>query len=369
MMKKKTKNTFIDGSKIITEALVRSGAEIFVGYPITPSNKFYAYGQQRFPAFYPAPDEISVMQWMSGASAAGKLPVTATAFPGLALMVESLNMAYVMELPMVLVVTQRLGPSTGSATTGAQGDLGFISGIIPGFPVPTFCPANFEDCWNLSYKAVETAIKLRTPVILLTSKEMVMTSRGFDLAKLEDIKPVKRVTPKVKDRYQPYKAGDDLVAPFLNVSNDEHQVRLNASMHNHDGKIVKNAEALAVTRRLAEKINSKATALAHFEYLKKEGATKLVVSYGISALAALDAVNELEAENQKVSLLIIKTLIPLAKVIYDIIDSYDEVLFAEENINGQLQEIIFGKRQHENIKSVNKFGSMVAPSEIINELT
>jgi hypothetical protein len=61
-------------------------------------------------------------------------------------------------------------------------------------------------------------------------------------------------------------------------------------------------------------------------------------------------------------------LIPLAKVIYDIIDSYDEVLFAEENINGQLQEIIFSKRQHENIKSVNKFGSMVAPSEIVNEL-
>jgi len=367
-MEKETKNTLIDGSKIITEALVRAGAEIFVGYPITPSNRFYAYGQLRFPAFYPAPDEISVVQWMSGASAAGKLPVTATAFPGLALMVESLNMAYVMELPMVLIVTQRLGPSTGSATTGAQGDLGIINGIISGFPVPTFCPANFEDCWNLSHKAVETAIKLRTPVILLTSKEMVMTSRSFDLAKLEDIKPVTRKKPKIDNKYQPYKAGEDLVAPFLSVNNNEHQVRLNASMHNHDGRIVKHDESIAVSKRLAEKINSKASELAHFEYLKKEGATKLVVSYGISALAALDAVNEIKAKDQKASLLVVKTMIPLAEVIYDIIDSYEEVLFAEENINGQLQEIIFGKRKNKKIKSVNKFGSMITPIEIVNEL-
>ena len=76
----------------------------------------------------------------------------------------------------------------------------------------------------------------------------------------------------------------------------------------------------------------------HFRriYLKYEGAKKLIVSYGISALAARDAVKELREKNQQVSLLIIKTLIPLAKVFYDIIDSYNEILFAEENINGQL---------------------------------
>lgn len=75
----------IDGSKIITEALVRSGADVFVGYPITPSNLFYKYAGKRFSKFFAAPDEITVLQWMSGFSAAGRLPVTATAFPGLAL--------------------------------------------------------------------------------------------------------------------------------------------------------------------------------------------------------------------------------------------------------------------------------------------
>ncbi len=366
-MGKEIKNTFIDGSMLIIEALVRSGADIFIGYPITPSNRFYSYGQKRFSSFYPAPDEISVLQWMSGASAAGKIPVTATAFPGLALMVESLNMAYVMELPMVLVITQRLGPSTGSATIGAQGDLGIVNGIISGFPVPTFCPASFEDCWSLSQKAMETAVQLRTPVILLTSKEMVMTSKSFDISKLEEIKPVNREKPKITGEYKSYQAGADLIAPFLDVNNNEHQVRINASMHNEEGRIVKNVESLNITKRLAEKINTKATGLACFDYKKEEGASKLIISYGISALAAIDAVEEIQAKNQKVSLLIVKTLIPLSNEIYDIIDSYDDVLFVEENLNGQLKEIIFGKRNNKKVKSINKSGSMIAPSEIVNE--
>jgi len=362
------KITFTDGSALITEALVRSGADMFIGYPITPSNRFYAYGQKRFPVFYPAPDEISVLQWMSGAAAAGKLPVTATAFPGLALMTETLNMAYVMELPMVLVITQRLGPSTGSATVGAQGDLALLNGIIPGFPLPTFCPAGFADCWTLAHKAVHTAVNLRTPVVLLTSKEMVMTSRSFDLNKLPEMGPVARPKPKTGKGYQPYKAGDAGVAPFLPVGNSRHQVRLTASMHNRAGRIVKNEESLAVTRNLAAKINSHAAELAEYAHITTPGARKLLVSYGVSALAARDARAALAARGEKVSLLIIKTLIPLATEIFALIDTYEEVFFVEENLNGQLQEIMFGKRPPDKIKRICKLGSMIAPAEIVNPL-
>ena len=111
----------------------------------------------------------------------------------------------------------------------------------------------------------------------------------------------------------------------------------------------------------------KSSELAFFDYKKEEGAHKLIISYGISSLAALDALEELRAGGQKVSLLILKTLIPLDEKIYDIIDSYDEVLIVEENINGQLKEMIFGKRNTKKVKSLNKFGSMIAPSEIVNK--
>ena len=199
------KNTLIDASKIITESLVRSGADVFIGYPITPSNLFYTYSQKRYPSFYAAPDEITVLQWMAGFSSTGKLPVTATAFPGLALMVESLNMAFMMELPMVLVIVQRLGPSTGSATTGAQGDLSILNGIISGgFSLPVFSPSDFVDGWELAHKCVKTAVEFRTPVVMLTSKEMVMTNKSFDLSLLGPIPHVDRSIKAYDGEYKPY---------------------------------------------------------------------------------------------------------------------------------------------------------------------
>lgn len=134
------KMAFIDGSRLITEACVQAGAEVFVGYPITPANLLYSYANLRYPVMMAAPDEITTLQWMAGYASLGKVPVTATSFPGYALMIESINMAMMMELPMVIILVQRLGPATGTATAGAQGDLNVIHGTVSGgFQLPTFC--------------------------------------------------------------------------------------------------------------------------------------------------------------------------------------------------------------------------------------
>ena len=135
---------------------MRAGADVYVGYPITPANLVYTYASRRFPAVLPAPDEITALQWMAGLSAAGHLPVTATAFPGLALMVESVNMAYMMELPLLVILVQRMGPSTGTATGGAQGELLFLRGLISGgYSLPVLCIADTEDCWRLPPVALQ----------------------------------------------------------------------------------------------------------------------------------------------------------------------------------------------------------------------
>ncbi|HDS08652.1 MAG TPA: hypothetical protein ENN73_00365, partial [Firmicutes bacterium] len=100
---KKSKMAFIDGSMLIIESIVNAGGDVYIGYPITPANLLYLYSSKLFKFMLPAPDEITTLQWMSGFAATGKIPVTATSFPGLALMVESINMAYMMELPMVII--------------------------------------------------------------------------------------------------------------------------------------------------------------------------------------------------------------------------------------------------------------------------
>ncbi|MBW6480221.1 MAG: hypothetical protein K0B37_12410 [Bacteroidales bacterium] len=367
----KGKRTLVDASRLIIESMARAGADAFIGYPITPANLLYQYGSQRMPLMLAAPDEITTLQWMAGLAAAGKVPITATSFPGYALMIESINMAYMMELPMVIILVQRLGPATGTATCGAQGDLSLLRGNISGgHPLPVFSTSSFADCWTLSAKAVKTAIELRTPVVLLTSKEEVMTTKSFDLATLPEIEPVERKYYDLKcdGKYKSYKA-TDLVPDFLPVTQSNHQVRINASTHDKEGILQhSNDEAMANTQRLEDKIRQKLYDYIEYEYHESKEAEKLVVSFGITAAAAKDAIKELEQQGEKVSLLIPKTLVPAPEVYIEIMESYKTVVVAEENINNQFSEMLYGIRKPENHRFVGSLGKMITPQQIIEEV-
>lgn len=357
--------SLIDGSRLIVEACVRAGADVYVGYPITPANLIYTYSSQRFPSLLPAPDEITTLQWISGLSAAGHLPVTATSFPGFALMLESLNMAFMMELPMLVVLAQRLGPSTGTATAGAQGDLWLLHGMISGgYSLPVLCISNLEDCWNLPPVALQVAVDLRTPVVLLTSKEMVMTHASFDLANLEDIHPVSREYYTGQGEYSTYAAGASQTPPFLPVGNDDHQVRLNASTHNAQGILHHTSpESLANTRRLQEKIEAGMPLL--YDLDEQAGANTLVVSYGISSGAGREAVTRLRDMGTAISLLVARTMLPIPDIYYAIMDRYSQVIFAEENLQGQYARLLYGQKLPSRVHLVGSIGKMIQPEQII----
>ncbi len=370
MTQKGSQMVMVDGSRFLIEGLASAGAEVYVGYPITPANWLYAYASQRFPTFLAAPDEISALQWAAGFSATGKLPVTGTSFPGFALMTETLNMAYMMELPMVIVLAQRMGPSTGSATTGAQGDLLLLRSIISGgYPLPVFSPSNLKDCWELAASSVRTALQLRTPVVLLTSKEMIMTQHSFDLSELSTISHIPWASSRENGEYQPYRADEHLIPPFLPVGNTRHQVRLNASTHDATGLIRKaTPEALANTRRLREKLEQRLAEFSFFEYDPQEGAEQLIVTYGITAEAARDALAILRKKGQTVSLLVMKTLLPVPAEAKTIIDAYRHVIIAEENLTGLLAEMLFGIVGNRRLRNVNKIGNLITPTEIVKEV-
>lgn len=365
----KEHRTLIDGSRLMIESLARAGADAFIGYPITPANLLYLYGSQRMETMLAAPDEISTLQWMSGLSAIGRIPVTATSFPGFALMLESINMAYMMELPMVIILVQRLGPATGTATNGAQGDLLLLQGMISGgHPIPVLCTSSFEDCWNLSAEAVSIAVKLRTPVILLSSKEEVMTFKSFDLSKLPEIEKVEHNFYNYDCEYKSYKP-TDMVPDFLPLTQNRFQVRINASTHDQMGILQHSTEeALANTRRLEEKMLHRMKSHLQFDYDPQEGAESIVVAYGITASAARDAVATLRNEGKKVSLLIPKTLLPVPTIYIEIINHYKIAVIAEENINNQFGSLLFGVNKPENIRFVGSLGKMITPQQIIEEV-
>ncbi|MEE4178613.1 MAG: hypothetical protein V2I46_14000 [Bacteroides sp.] len=371
-MQEKTKGNrvLIDGSRLMIEALARAGADAFIGYPITPANLLYQYGSQRMKLMLPAPDEITTLQWMSGLSATGKLPVTATSFPGFALMVESINMAYMMELPMVIILVQRLGPATGTATCGAQGDLLLLRGMISGgHPIPVLATADFNDCWDLAAKAADIAQNLRTPVVLLTSKEEVMTQKSFDLSTLGVIQPSTRKLFNLEGEYKSYKP-TDFVPDFLPVTQSNHQVRLNASTHDLTGILQhSNEESMGNTRKLEEKIVQRMKSHGYYTLDEQKDARKLIVAYGITSSAAIDATEMLRKNHEKVSLLIPKTMIPTPDFYLELMMKYERVVIAEENINQQFGSLLFGQHIPANIAFVGSLGKMISPREIMEEVT
>jgi len=354
----------------MTEALSRAGADVFIGYPITPANNLYLFSGQRFKTFFAAPDEITTLQWMSGFSTAGRLPVTATSFPGFALMLESINMAYMMELPMVIILVQRLGPATGTATCGAQGDITLLNGMLSGgYSIPVLSTSEANDCWEMSEEALKTAVGLRTPVILLTSKEEVMTQFSFDLDSLKEIKPVERASYDSDETFIPYKRDERGVPEFLSVSNDKHQVRYTASTHNENGILEGiTPGALGNTIAIHDKVEDNLESYLHYELEKEDSADTLIVSYGITANAAREAILRLKKEGKAVSLLIPKTLLPIPEVYMNIMSGYNNIIIAEENHHGLYSRLLFGVKAPANIHTVNTIGRMISPDEIIEEV-
>ncbi len=362
----KEKTTLLDGSRLIVEATVQAGADVFIGYPITPANLLFEYASRRFPAVLAAPDEITALQWMSGWAAAGKIPVTATSFPGLALMVEAINMAFMMELPMVIILPQRLGPSTGTATAGAQGDLLLLNGLLSGgYPLPVVCPRDLEDCWRMAAQAVTTACSLRCPAVLLTSKEMVMTQQGFDLSRLPPITPVRRKTYDGPGPYLPYHAEPDRAPPFLPVGNNRFQVRLTSSTHDQRGILQHTSpEAMANTCRLQAKVRAGLPDFTRYSYEQGDSDT-LVVGYGITAQAVRAAIEQLRAQGRKHSLLLPGTLLPVPEVYLDIMQRHPRIVMAEENLDGQYRHIVFGRAGRAGVSGVNAIGRLITPEDII----
>ncbi len=358
-----------DGSLLVVEAAARAGADVFVGYPITPANLLYLHSSRRFPLVLPAPDEITTLQWMAGLSAAGRMPLTATSYPGFALMLESIGMAFMMELPMLVVLAQRLGPATGTATCGAQGDILLMAGINSGgYPIPVFCPSCIEECWTLAARAVRTALELRTPVVLLTSKEMVTTLRDVDPGSLPPVEAAPRTVPEDSGEYLPYRAAQGGVPPFVPVGDDLRRVRLTASTHDERGDLQHtSAAALANTRRLHDKIVGSLPSYTEYEYDGGPGGT-LLLAFDHSAEAAREALELLRSRGRAVSLLVPRTLFPVPGEYLRICASHDRVVVVEENLDGQYRKILFGAAGRAGVSGVNAVGRMISPGEIAAEV-
>src|ERR671912_1331239 len=186
----------IMGNQALSYGLIaaaqKSGLQLFLGsYPITPASdilhelsKYKSFGVTTFQA----EDEIAGIGAALGASFAGSLGVTTTSGPGIALKAETIGLAVMTELPLVVVDVQRGGPSTGLPTKTEQADLlQAMYGRNGEAPVPIVAPQSPGDCFSAAVEAARIAITYRTPVMLLSDGYLANGSEPWRIPSVDDL--------------------------------------------------------------------------------------------------------------------------------------------------------------------------------------
>lgn len=160
----------LQGNQAIAQAAVKAGLGFYAGYPITPASEIlHELVGKKTVRLMQMEDEIASINAIIGASLAGAKSMTATSGPGFSLMQESIGLAHMMEVPLVVVNVQRVGPSTGMPTLPAQGDVMQCKYGSHGdyFPI-VFYPNSVDELYHYTFHAFNAAEESRSPVILLS---------------------------------------------------------------------------------------------------------------------------------------------------------------------------------------------------------
>ncbi|WP_448580369.1 2-oxoacid:acceptor oxidoreductase subunit alpha [Thermaurantiacus sp.] len=189
----------VTGAEALSLGLV-AGAKLaglpmfFGGYPITPASALLhslARLSEHGVTTFQAEDEIAAICSAIGASYAGSLGVTSSSGPGIALKTEAMGLAVMTELPLVIVNSQRGGPSTGLPTKTEQADLyQAVYGRNGDTPIPVIAARSPTDCFDAAIEACRLAIQFMTPVILLTDGYIANAAEPWRVPEMADYPPI-----------------------------------------------------------------------------------------------------------------------------------------------------------------------------------
>ena len=366
-----------NGNQMIAEGAIAAGCKFFAGYPITPASGIYKSMIDELPkrgdVAIGAPDEISALAFCVGASQRGFKAMTATSGPGFSLMIETLQYAVMTETPLVIALVQRLGPSTGGATQGGQGDVLLAGNAIGGgYTIPVFSPSTPVESFELTIHAFNVAERLRTPVILLTDKEVGMTSENVDYSALPQSGIVDRklFVRSNGETYGSYRfLLPDEVPEFAPIGGRE-KVTVTGSAHDKSGRLQKNSpETIEVLRHLHEKVVANSEEIIRLDIDAVDGADVIVISYGVSARTSIEAVAALRAKGERVSFCNLYTLFPIPeKEIKKAAGNAKKVVVVEENIVGLYRTQIERFFPDKKVAGVNAVGKMITPGDIEKEI-
>ncbi len=364
---------FLEGNEAIARGAMKAGCDFFAGYPITPASSILHYMLQLVPQIggmaIQAEDEIASMGFCIAAAMAGRKVLTATSGPGISLYSENVGLAQMGETPMVIVNVQRQGPATGSATKGAEGDIQFTRWVTSGgLPVIALSPATVGEAYELTYRAFNLAEQYRSPVFVLTSKEVGVTRESVDLDEIELPPLVGRSRVGPVEEYLPHRFEQPAEVPPVSDFGGSNIARFTTSTHDQAAYLTtKPAVVQEMIDHYVAKIDTAVDDMALFKEDVQEGAEILIVSYGIISRSAAVAVKEARARGIKISSLVLQTLWPLPKrAITSALDGMKKVIVPEMNMGQYILEIERLAPPGVEVVGVNKMDTtLISPAEIL----
>ena len=322
-------------------AAEKAGLKLYLGsYPITPAtdvlhelSKHKSLGVMTVQC----EDEISGCASAVGASFAGALAVTSTSGPGICLKSEAMNLAVIMELPLVVLDVQRGGPATGLPTKSEQTDLlQVLFGRNGESPMPVLAATSPTDCFECAYMASKIALEHMTPVVLLTDAFVANGSAAWKLPKLADYPVI--VPPYVRSEMQgswtPYQRDEKTGSRYWAIPGTEGFTHILGGLEkdNKTGAISTDPENHDLMTRLrAEKIAKIEIPDVEIEGDKND-ADLLIVGFGGTYGHLHAAMDELRATGKKVALAHFKFINPLPKNTAEVMKRYKKVVVAEQNM-------------------------------------
>jgi 2-oxoglutarate/2-oxoacid ferredoxin oxidoreductase subunit alpha len=345
LLRRKERYYLISGNEAIPLAAAFAGCRFIAAYPMTPSTGIITYlarEEERLGVFAEqAEDEIAAINMALGASYAGARAMTATSGGGFALMVEGVSLAGMTETPLVIVLAQRPGPATGLPTRTAQGELLFAINAGHGeFPKLVLAPSNPYDAFHKIVRAFNLADKYQMPVIVLTDHFLAdsqFSVSNFDLSTADP--RFHLAGPREINDYKRYRLTENGISPRLYPGQSEHLVGVDSDEHDEEGHITEDLGSTVkamVHKRLA-KMGGLKQEIVPPEEVSVDGADTVLVGWGSSRGALLEAIHLLKQEGKKAGMIHFTELWPLPEFTFSEGKTYITV---ESNATGQLARLL-----------------------------
>ena len=385
------KRLIMMGNDAVALGAVAAGCRFCAAYPITPASEVMENLMAILPRYggvvVQAEDEIAAITACIGAGFAGARAITATAGPGISLMQEAIGLAHAAEIPVVIVDTQRGGPSTGMPTKHEQSDLwSLLYGTHGDTPRIILAPSTVEETFYMTAEAFNLADKYQCPVVVATDLSLALnkqTVEDLDLKRIKidrgELLTDEEIAAQAEpDGFRRYRITESGISPRPLPGQPKGQYLATGVEHNEFGKVSedpKNRVAMMDKRLRKVPADPAAMGLEGVSYTGPETPDLLIIGFGSSVGPIADARKALEAEGYSVGHAHVKVLAPLpVKQLADLMARATHVIVAENNAQGQLFALIehrVGKHLREQgldvprMFSVRKYdGNPFLPKEI-----